>query len=58
MPLIVRPGKRALEPEAVGDAKIHGNSCVCNKRSCRVVESVVVVRNDDVKVAEIGERDM
>ena len=67
MPLVARPGKRALEPEAVGDAKIRGNSCEWRRAMRGVVglskggagkSSVVVVRNDVVKVAGIGERDM
>ena len=64
MPLIAR--KRALEPEAAGDAKIRGNSCVWRRVKRGVVglskggarKSSVVVRNDYVKVARIGERDM
>ena len=62
MLLIARPGKRALEPEAVGDAKIRGNSCVWRRAMRGVVGLskggagkssvvVVVVRSDDVKVA-------
>ena len=56
MPLVARPGKRALEPEAVGDAKMRGNSCVSRPAMRGVVglakggvgkSSVVAVRNDE-----------